>query len=84
MWDGMSNKTCPKCGSSRVVREIQRIRWEMAIGYYGGSSTKNGWVDAGWNCCLDCWAKWDGIVSDPGYEALAIFPAGVVRRDVGC
>lgn len=72
----MSDVTCPRCESSRIYRETQRVkRYAYRHVARPGARYKT-W--AGWYVCLNgrCGHKWDGI-TDSGDGVL---PAGVVAR----
>jgi len=79
-----SNKkhTCPRCGGTRTFRHTQRIPWYITTPPPGSINVETGTTDAGWQACLDCWHKWDGVVADPDLEdrAIFLFPPGVERR----
>ena len=57
---------CPACGSDRVARQEARV-----VDRDTGRAT----VWAGWWCCFDCWACWDGVTDGDG-----VLPPNVAAR----
>ena len=70
----MSEPTCPRCGSSRVYREIKRVK-RSAYHRVARPSARCK-TCAGWYVCTNCWYKFDGITN----TGDGVLPPGVVAR----